>query len=42
MGRLLFSWENIPQIEEDVNRLKKYLFDILNEEWILGDGRGIE
>ena len=38
MGRLLFSWENIPQIEDEVNRLKKYLFDILNEGWILGDG----
>ena len=38
LGRLLFSWENIPTNSQDVNRLKKYLFDILNEEWILGNG----
>ena len=38
VGRLLFSWENIPDVVDDVNRLKKYLFDILNEEWIMGDG----
>ncbi len=38
LGRLLFSWENIPDISDDVNRLKKYLFDILNEEWIMGNG----
>ena len=35
MGRFLFSWEN--QVEDDITRLKKYLFDILNEEWILAD-----
>ena len=38
MGRLLFSWENIPQVEDDIKRLKKYLFDILDEEWIMEDG----
>ena len=33
----MFSWENIPHITKDVRRLKKYLFDILNEEWIKGN-----
>jgi hypothetical protein len=36
-GKLLFSWENIPHIAKDVKRLKKYLFDILHEEWINGN-----
>jgi hypothetical protein len=34
INRLLFSWENIPTIQNDVEILKKFLFDIFNEKWI--------
>jgi hypothetical protein len=37
IGRLLFSWEKIPGNPEDVFRLKNYLFNLLNEEWVLGN-----
>ncbi len=36
-GRLVFSWENIPQSSNDVARLKLFLSDLINEEWIKGN-----
>jgi hypothetical protein len=38
MGKLLFSWQNIPQVQREVKRLKMYLFDILGENWIKQSG----
>jgi len=36
-GRLIFSWENIDQNTNDVDRLKTFLSDLLNKEWIKGN-----
>ncbi len=34
LANLIFSWENIPQVQDDVKRLKMYLSDLINKDWI--------